>query len=124
MKNELRYCHKPNGMTYLEYESLNDRLNIILYTPQSVISITPLLCYIIYHDKAILFIDTDIVAGNVAYYHTLNESSNKKIVELNKMTGDPRFVESIGISLQLIYIPIAGLIISTLRFSVAELGLI
>ncbi len=39
------------------------------------------------------------------------------------MTGDSRFVESIGTSRQLIYIPIAGLIISTLRFSIAELGL-
>ena len=77
MKNELRYCHKPKGITYLEYESLKDRQNVILYTPQSFISITPLLCYIIYHDKAILFIDTDIVVGNVAPYHTLNESSRK-----------------------------------------------
>lgn len=54
----------------------------------------------------------------------LMKVSNKKIVELNKMTSDPRFVESISTSRQLIYIPIAGLIRSTLRFSVAELGLI
>jgi hypothetical protein len=32
--------------TYLEYENLKDMLNVMLYTSQSFITITPLLYYI------------------------------------------------------------------------------
>ena len=102
--------------TYLEYESLKDMLKVILYTSQSFMSITPLLYYITYHDKLILFIHTGIVGGIVAHYHILSESPNKNFVELNKLTGDFRFVDGVGNNPQSIYIPIARLIKSTLRF--------
>jgi hypothetical protein len=108
--------------TYLEYESLKDMLKIILYTSQSFMSITPLLYYMIYHDRAILFIHTGIVGGVVAHYHILKETPIKKYVELNKMTGDFSFEDSIGNNPQSIYIPIARLIKSTLRFPIDELG--
>jgi len=107
--------------TYLEYENLKDMLKVILYTSQSFMSITPLLYYITYHDKAILFIHTGIVGGVVAHYHILNQIPNKKFVELNKMTGDFSFVDNVGINPQSIYIPIAKLIKSTLRFPIDEL---
>jgi len=42
--------------TYLEYETLKDMLKVILYTSQSFMSITPLLYYINYQDRDILFI--------------------------------------------------------------------
>ena len=107
--------------TYLEYESLKDMLKVILYTSQSFMSITPLLYYITHHDKPLLFIHTGIVGGVVAHYHILNESPNKNFVELNKMTGDFSFVEGVGNNPQSIYIPIARLIKSTLRFPMNEL---
>ena len=44
--------------TYLEYESLKEMLNIILYTSQSFMAILPQLHYITYRDKEILFIHT------------------------------------------------------------------
>ena len=82
--------------TYLEYENLNEMLNVILYTSQSFMAILPQLHYITYHDKELLFIHTGLVGGTVAHYYVLKEKPNKKLVELNKMTGDFRFVDTIG----------------------------
>ena len=108
--------------TYLDYKNLKVMLRFILYTSQSFMSITPLLYYITYQDKTILFIHTGIVGGVVAHYHILNELPNKKFVELNKMTGDFSFVDSVGINPQSIYIPIAKLTKSTLRFPIDGSG--
>jgi hypothetical protein len=104
--------------TYLEYESLKEMLNVILYTSQSFMAILPQLHYITYRDKEILFIHTGLVGGIVAHYHVLKEKPNKKFVELNKMNADFRFVDAVGASSQCIYIPIVRLIKSTLRFPI------
>jgi len=79
--------------TYLEYENLNEMLNVILYTSQSFMAILPQLHYITYHDKEILFTHTSIVGGIIAHYHILKERPIKKFVELNKMTGDFGYVD-------------------------------
>jgi hypothetical protein len=104
--------------TYLEYENLKDMLNVIVYTSQSFMTITPLLYYITYHDKEILFIHTGIVGGIVAHYHILNEKPNKKFMELNKTTGEFNFVDGVGTNPQSIYIPIVRLRKSTFRFPI------
>ena len=104
--------------TYFEYENLKDMLNVILYTSQSFVSVTPLLYYITYHDKEIFFIHTGIVGGIVAHYHILNEKPNKKFMELKKMTGEYSFVDGLGSNPQSIYIPIVRLTKSTLRFPI------
>jgi hypothetical protein len=109
--------------TYLEYENLNEMLNVILYTSQSFMAILPQLYYITYQDKEILFIHTGLVGGIVAHYHIINEKPNKKFVELNKMTSYYGFVDAVGSNPQCIYIPIVRLIKSTLRFPVATHGL-
>lgn len=87
-------------------------------------AILPQLHYITYHDKEILFIHTGLVGGTVAHYYVLKEKPNKKLVELNKMTGDFRFVDTIGTNPQCIYVPVVRLIKSTLRFPVDTLGTI
>ncbi len=46
--------------TYLEYENLKDMLNVMLYTSQSFITITPLLYYITYHDKSVVLLPSII----------------------------------------------------------------
>ena len=102
--------------TYLEYETLKDMLKVILYTSQSFMSITPLLYYINYQDKDILFIHTGIVGGVVAHYYILGEKPTKKLIELNKLTGEFEFVENIGNNSHSIYVPIVSLTKSTLRF--------
>jgi arginine deiminase len=102
--------------TYLEYENLKDMLKVILYTSQSFMSITPLLYYINFQDRDIFFIHTGIVGGVVAHYHLLREKPSKKFIELNKLTGEFEYAESIGSNTQSIYIPIIALTRSTLRF--------
>ena len=104
--------------TYLEYESLKEMLNVILYTSQSFMAILPQLHYIAYRDREILFIHTGVVGGIVVHYYVLKEQPNKKFVELNKMTADFRFVDAVGANPQCIYIPIVRLIRSTLRFPI------
>ena len=104
--------------TYLEYETLKDLLKVILYTSQSFMSITPLLYYINYHDKNILFIHTGIIGGVVAHYHIHREKPNMKFIELNKLTGEFEFVDNIGSNTQSIYIPIINLNKSSLTFPI------
>jgi hypothetical protein len=104
--------------TYLQYENLKEMLNVILYTSQSFMTITPLLYHISYHDKEILFIHTGIIGGVVAHYHILENKPSKKFVELNKMTADFNFVDNIGNNTQSIYIPIVKLVKSTLMFPI------
>ncbi len=107
--------------TYLQYENLKDLLSVILYTSQSFMTITPLLYYISYKNKEILFIHTGIVGGIVSHYHVIQEKPNKKFVELNKMSGDFQFVDNIGSNNQSLYIPIVKLVKSTLRFPIENL---
>ena len=104
--------------TYLQYENLKEMLNVILYTSQSFMTITPLLYHITYNNKEILFIHTGIVGGVVAHYHVLEEKPSTKFVELNKMTSEYKFVEKSGSSPQSIYIPIVKLVKSTLMFPI------
>jgi hypothetical protein len=102
----------------LQYENLKELLNVILYTSQSFMTITPLLYYITYQNKEILFVHTGIVGGVVAHYHILEEKPRKKFVELNKMTGDFNFVDGVGSNPQSIYVPLVRLVKSTLVFPV------
>jgi hypothetical protein len=106
--------------TYLQYENLKDLLSVILYTSQSFMTITPLLYHITYQKKEILFIHTGIVGGIVSHYHIIEDKPSKKFVELNKMTGDFDFVDSVGSNTQSIYVPIIRLIKSTLRFPLGQ----
>ena len=106
--------------TYLQYENLKDLLNVILYTSQSFMTITPLLYYITYQNKEILFVHTGIVGGVVAHYHILEEKPRNRFVELNKMTGDFNFVGGVGSNAQSIYVPVVRLVKSTLAFPVGD----
>ncbi|MGN6624169.1 MAG: hypothetical protein ACTHKK_08515 [Candidatus Nitrosocosmicus sp.] len=104
--------------TYLQYENLKELLNVILYTSQSFMTITPILYHINYNSKEILFVHTGIVGGVVAHYHVLELNPPTKYIELNKITSDFKFVEKNGNNPQSIYIPIVKLIKSTLVFPI------
>lgn len=106
--------------TYLQYENLKDLLNIILYTSQSFMAITPMLYYIKYKEKDILFVHTGIVGGVVAHYLLLEEKPSTKFVELNKITSDYKFTNTVGNNSQSIYIPIVNLVLSTLVFPLTD----
>jgi len=107
--------------TYIQYESLKDLLNVILYTSQSFMAITPMLYYIKYKEKEILFVHTGIVGGVVAHYFVLEEKPSTKFIELNKMTSDYKFTNAIGNNSQSIYIPIVNLVRSTLAFPLDDI---
>ena len=104
--------------TYLQYENLKEMLNVILYTSQSFMTITPLLYHITYNNNEILFIHTGIVGGVVAHYHVLEGKPASKFIELNKITSEYKFVEKSGSNPQSIYIPIVNLVKSTLVFPI------
>ena len=104
--------------TYLQYENLKEMLNVILYTSQSFMTITPLLYHITYNNNEILFIHTGIVGGVVAHYHVLEGKPATKFIELNKITSDYKFVEKSSSNPQSIYIPIVNLVKSTLVFPI------
>ena len=106
--------------TYLQYENLKELLNIILYTSQSFMAITPMLYYIKYKEKDVLFAHTGIIGGVVAHYLPLDEKPSTKFVELNKITSDYKFTNTVGNNSQSIYIPIVNLVRSTLAFPLTD----
>jgi N-acetyl-anhydromuramyl-L-alanine amidase AmpD len=102
--------------TYLQYEDLNDLLNVILYTSQSFMAITPSLYHVTYKNKEILFVHTGMVGGVVAHFLVIAQKPTAKYIEFNKKTFQSHFVDSVGSNQQSIYIPIVKLIKSTLLF--------
>jgi len=109
--------------TYLEYESIEDMLKVILFSSQSVLGFNPLLYHIKYknsnsklNDKEILFIVTGTIGGVVVHYFVDSNWSKKKFIQLKKLTGEYNFVENIGADPQSLFIPILELKRSTLRF--------
>ncbi len=117
-------CLKANGLLPTSRsENLKDLLNIVLYTSQSFMAITPMLYYIKYKDKEILFVHTGIVGGVVAHYLILEEKPSAKFIELNKMTSDYKFTNTIGGNSQSIYIPIVNLVRSTLVFPLTDVNM-
>lgn len=109
--------------TYLQYENLKDLLKIILYTSQSFMAITPMLYYIKYKDKDVLFVHTGLVGGVVAHYLLLDEKPSTKFVELNKITSEYKFTNTVGSNSQSIYIPIVNLVRSTLAFPLTDISM-
>ncbi len=78
----------------------------------------PLLYHIPYQNKEILFIHTGIVGGLFLHYYVLEAKPSTKFVELNKMTSEYTFVESVGKDHHSIYVPIVTLVKSTLIFPI------
>ena len=109
--------------TYLQYENLRDLLNVVLYTSQSFMAITPMLYCIRYKEKEILFVHTGMVGGVVAHYFILEEKPSTKFIELNKMTSNYKFTNAIGDNSQSIYIPIVNLVRSTLIFPLTDVNM-
>lgn len=79
-----------------------------------------MLYYIKYKEKDILFVHTGIVGGVVAHYLLLEEKPSTKFVELNKITSDYKFTNTVGNNSQSIYIPIVNLVLSTLVFPLTD----
>jgi hypothetical protein len=103
--------------SYLEYQTLEDMLKVILYS-QSMFASVPMLYHIKYNNREILFIQTGIVGGVVVHYIVQDAKPDKKFVKLNRLSGDFAFIDNIkdDADMQAIYIPVLELKRSTLHF--------
>jgi hypothetical protein len=105
-----------NEIVYLKYQNLEDMLKVIIYSAQSMLGVIPMLYYIHYNSKHVLFIQTGTVGGVTVHYVVENEKPTKKFIQLKRLSGEFTFVDSIGTDAQSLYVPILGLEKSTLVF--------
>ena len=102
--------------TYLKYRTLKDMLKIILFAAQSALGLVPMLYHINYNNQQILFLQTGAIGGVVIHYIVQNEKPSKKFIELNRLTGQYSFAESLGSDTQSLYIPVLELEDASLKF--------
>ena len=105
-----------NEIVYLKYQNLEDMLKVIIYSAQSMLGVIPMLYYIEYNSKHVLFIQTGTVGGVTAHYVVENEKPTKKFIQLKRLSGEFTFVDSIGTDAQSLYVPLLRLEKSTLAF--------
>ncbi|MFZ0326102.1 MAG: hypothetical protein WBP64_20900 [Nitrososphaeraceae archaeon] len=104
---------------YLQYKNLEDMLKVILFSAQSALGLTPMLYSIKYTSNSILFIQTGIANGAVVHYLVMRDARPEhKYIELKRLTGEFRFVDSIGTDTMSLYIPVLELETSTLKFPI------
>jgi hypothetical protein len=101
---------------YLKYQSLEDMLKVIIYSAQSMLGVVPMLYYLNYNGKHILFIQTGTVGGVTVHYVVQNEKPAKKFIQLKRLSGEFSFIDAIGTDAQSLYVPILGLEKTTLAF--------
>lgn len=104
-------------MDYIEYKNIDDILKVMLYSPEASVGTIPMLYHIL-KDKSthILFIYTGIIGNTVIHYTTQNQRPDKKFLEINKNTGQHKFVDRMTKDTQSLSIPILGLEQSSLEF--------
>ncbi len=103
---------------YLKYQNLEDMLKVIIYSAQSMLGVMPMLYYINYNGKHILFLQTGTVGGLTIHYVVQNEKPARKFIQLKRLSGDFTFVDGIGSDAQSLYVPVLNLEKSTLAFPV------
>jgi hypothetical protein len=105
-----------NDIVYLKYQNLEDMLKVIIYSAQSMLGVIPMLYYINYNSKNVLFIQTGAVGGVTVHYVLQHERPAKKFIQLKRLSGEFAFIDSIGTDAQSLYVPILKLEKSTLAF--------
>ena len=101
---------------YLKYHNLEDMLKVIIYSAQSMLGVIPMLYYIEYNGKHVLFIQTGTVGGVTVHYVVENEKPTKKFIQLKRLSGEFIFVDSIGTDAQSLYVPLLNLEKTTFAF--------
>ena len=79
---------KERSTIFLQYETLEDLLKVIVYSAQSSLGLTPMLYYINYRNQEILFILTGASGGIIINYIIQNEKPSKKFIELKRLSGE------------------------------------
>jgi hypothetical protein len=101
---------------YLKYQNLGDMLKVILYSAQSMLGVVPMLYYINFSGKHVLFIQTGSVGGSTVHYVIQNEKPAKKFIQLKRLSGEFTFIDTIGSDAQSLYVPLLNLEKTTLSF--------
>ena len=101
---------------YLKYSSLEDMFKIILSSAQSALGISSLLYFLNYKDQNIIFIYNSSIGSSLIHYNILSEKPLTKFVQLNKQSGEYKYINDVGNESHSIYIPILELENTTLEF--------
>lgn len=109
---------EPGEIIYLKYKSLEDMLKVIIYSAQSMLGVMPMLYYINYSNKHVLFIQTGTVGAGTVHYVLQNEKPSKKFIQLKRLSGQFSYIDTIGTDAQSLYVPILDLDKSSLAFPV------
>lgn len=101
---------------YLKYRSLQDMFKIILSSAQSALGISSLLYSLNYNNQNLMFIYNSSIGSSLIHYSILNEKPLTKFIQLNKQSGEYKYINDLGNESHSIYIPILELENATLEF--------
>ena len=101
---------------YLKYSSLEDMFKIILSSAQSALGISSLLYFLNYKNQNLMFIYNSSIGSSLIHYNILTEKPLTKFVQLNKQSGEYKYIDDVGNDPHSIYIPILELENTTLEF--------
>lgn len=103
---------------YLKYSSLEDMFKIILSSAQSALGISSLLYFLNYKDQNIIFIYNSSIGSSLIHYNILSEKPLTKFIQLNKQSGEYKYIDDVGNESHSIYIPILELENTTLELPI------
>ena len=103
---------------YLKYSSLEDMFKIILSSAQSALGISSLLYFLNYKNQNIIFIYNSSIGSSLIHYTILSEKPLTKFIQLNKQSGEYKYIDDVGNESHSIYIPILELENTTLEFPI------
>lgn len=103
---------------YLKYSSLEDMFKIILSSAQSALGISSLLYFLNYKNQNIMFIYNSSIGSSLIHYNILSEKPLTKFIQLNKQSGEYKYIDDVGNESHSIYIPILELENTTLEFPI------
>ena len=101
---------------YLKYNTLEDMFKIILSSAQSALGISSLLYFLNYKNQNLMFIYNSSIGSSLIHYNILSEKPLTKFVQLNKQSGEYKYIDDVGNESHSIYIPILELENTTLEF--------
>jgi hypothetical protein len=101
---------------FLKYSSLEDMFKIILSSAQSALGISSLLYFLNYKNQNLMFIYNSSIGSSLIHYNILSEKPLTKFIQLNKQSGEYKYIDEVGNESHSIYIPILELENTTLEF--------
>lgn len=107
---------QQSEIIYLKYQNLEDMLKVIIYSSQSMLGVVPMLYYINYSGKHVLFIQTGTVGAATVHYVVQTDKPARKFIQLKRLSGEFTYTDTIGSDAQSLYVPVLNLDKTTLSF--------